>query len=249
MACTGSPQLRAARVNAANRCASTEEGSIWRRYPLPCRTTSCPAPMAARALRSLETRICRALDGSSGSSSSDHSSSMSVVAATVSGAARASTASKARSPRPGSGCETPSWTSSKGPSRRRSMLTTSGVVQTFTEPPSRLNLQSGFARPLRRRRSLGRRELVQPDPLVETPQSPWCPPVQVTQQRHGRRHEEASDDGRVDEHGYRQCQTHLLDAQVVPGGEAEEHDPHQHCSGGDDPTGPLQPVGDRVVTV
>src|SRR4051794_1922112 len=66
MACTGSPQLRATRVNAANRCASTEEGSIWRRYPLPCRTTSCPAPMPARALRSLETRICRALDGSSG---------------------------------------------------------------------------------------------------------------------------------------------------------------------------------------
>ena len=60
-------------------------------------------PMALRARRSLETRICRAFIGSTGSDDSDHSRSTSMVAGMVRPGESSSRTSRARSAAPGSG--------------------------------------------------------------------------------------------------------------------------------------------------
>lgn len=57
---------------------------------------------------------------------------------------------------------------------------------------------------------LGRR-LGETDAAVQATKRPGCPPVEASQQRHRRRHQQHPDQGRVDQHGERQPETDLLD--------------------------------------
>ena len=107
---------RAVRMRSAKSSASTVDGSMVARYPTPSRVTTSPTPMALRARRSLETRICSAFIGSTGSVDSDHNRSTSMVAGMVRPGLRRSWASRARSAVPGSFTGAPSTQTSIGPS-------------------------------------------------------------------------------------------------------------------------------------
>jgi hypothetical protein len=67
------------------------------------------------------------------------------------------------------------------------------------------------------------------------------PPVRLAEQGHGRRDQDAPDEGGVHGDGDGQGQAKLLDAGGVPGSEAGEHDQHQERGGGDDPPGRCSP--------
>jgi hypothetical protein len=100
-----------------------------------------------------------------------------------------------------------------------------------------------------RRLLVGLRGLAQPESSMEPPEWTGCPPVGVAEQGHGRWDEQAADQGGVDEYRDRQGHAHLLHAEVLPEGDAEEGDHDERRGRGDDPAGPLQPVGHRVIAV
>src|SRR5215216_2500197 len=96
----------------------------------------------------------------------------------------------------------------------------------------------------------GRRALLdQPEAVVEPAQGGRGPPVPAAHQLHGRRDQQHPDHGGVEQDRDGHAQTHLLDGQQLPGGEAEEHDHDQGRRRGDDPPGALQAEGDRPVVV
>jgi len=77
----------------------------------------------------------------------------------------------------------------------------------------------------------------------------WCPPVPVSEESHGGRHEQRPYEGGVDDNGDDHADADELDGADLPGGEPCHYDHEQERGGGDDLAGALQPAGDRGAVV
>ena len=88
------------------------------------------------------------------------------------------------------------------------------------------------------------RRFVQPEAVIEPSQRCRRPPVGLAEQCHGRGDQQTANDGGIDGYGNRQREAHLLDAEAVSCGEAEEHDEDEAGGGGDD----VETLGEVVTT-
>jgi hypothetical protein len=64
-------------------------------------------------------------------------------------------------------------------------------------------------------------------------------PVARAEQLHRGGQQDGTDDRRVEQHGHRQADAHLLELDHGQGREGEENEDHDHGGGGDDPGGGL----------
>src|SRR5204863_3634487 len=92
---------------------------------------------------------------------------------------------------------------------------------------------------------LGRR-LRKTDTTLQPRERSGCPPVEVAEEAHRRRHDEGADEGRVDPHGESHAEPDRLDEDDVRERERREDPDHDRRRAGDEATALLEAGGDST---